>query len=131
MRPILLLAFTALLTACRPEEPAPETTVPTTVTEAELLAAVDCTPHPLPNIRSAALGVAGTLTGRVSPTYPVGQAVSLAARVPLAPPEFPGPGFRWPDAGRIVAPGWVKVRLPPAPDLTGSEWVPPWTGCGS
>lgn len=124
-----LVLIALLLTACRPEEPGPQTTAPPTVTKAELRSAIDRTPRPLPDLRPAALGVAGTLTGQVSPTSPVGQAVSLAARVPLA---APGPGFRLPDAGRIAALGRVEVRLPPAPDLTGSErltpldWVREW-----
>lgn len=118
-----LILIALLLAACRPEEAVPETTAPPTVTEAELRSAIDRTPRPLPDLRPAALGVAGTLTGQVSPTYPVGQAVSLAA---------PGSGFRVPDAGRIAAPGRVEVRLPPAPDLAGSErltpldWVREW-----
>lgn len=121
MRPILLLAFTVLLTACRPEESVPETTVPTTVTEAELLAAVDRTPHPLPDLVPAALGEAGTLTGPASPRFPVGQAVFLG---------WPRPdGTRVPGAGRIPEPGRVEVHLPPEPDLrrreqlTALEWV--------
>lgn len=121
MRPILLLAFMALLTACRPEESVPETTVPTTVTEAELLAAVDRTPHPLPDLVPAALGEAGTLTGPASPRFVMGQAVFLG---------WPSPeGALVPGAGHIAEQGRVKVHLPPEPDLrsrerpTALEWV--------
>lgn len=115
MRLVLLLAVTAFLTACRPEEPVPETTAPSTVTEADLLAAIDRTPHPLPDLRPAVLGEAGTLTGPTSPLFPVGQAVFLG---------WPSPspaGSAVSGAGRILEPGRVEVHLPPEPGPSGRE----------
>lgn len=117
-----LTLIALLLTSCRPEEPDPQPSPAAVVSEAALLAAIDRTAQPLPDLRPAALGKAGTLTGQVSPRYPVGQLVSLAARVPLAAQRT---GFRLPDAGRITEPGRVEVRLPSARDLTGSERLTP------
>ncbi|MEW6423105.1 MAG: hypothetical protein AB1511_15530 [Deinococcota bacterium] len=109
-----LLSCTLLLTACPGPTPPPEPPVD----EATLIAAIDRTPKPLPDLRPAALGEAGTLSGPTSTTFPLGQAVSLEARLT----QFsPGPAFRQPDAGRITAPGRAEVRLPAAPDLASSE----------
>lgn len=113
MRLVLLLAFTGLLTACWPEEPAPETTAPSTVARADLRAAIDRTPRPLPDLVPAALGGAGILTGPISPRFPVEQAVFLG---------WPRPeGARGPGAGRIPEPGRVEVHLPPEPDSSRRE----------
>jgi hypothetical protein len=111
-----LLSCTLLLTACpgntTPPPPAPP------VDEATLIAAIDRTPKPLPDLRPAGLGEAGTLGGPTSTQFPLGQAISLEARLT----QFsPGPAFRWPDAGRITARGRAEIRLPAAPDLAGSE----------
>ncbi|WP_019008621.1 hypothetical protein [Deinococcus aquatilis] len=111
-----LLSCTLLLTACPGDTTPPPPAPP--VDEATLIAAIDRTPKPLPDLRPAGLGEAGTLGGATSAAFPLGQAISLEARLT----QFsPGPAFRLPDAGRITAAGRAEVRLPAAPDLAGSE----------
>jgi hypothetical protein len=109
-----LLACTLLLTACPGTIPPPDPPVD----EATLIAAIDRTPKPLPELRPTGLGEAGTLGGTTSTQFPLGQAIALEARPTRS---SPGPAFRLPDAGRITARGRAEVRLPAAPDLTGSE----------
>lgn len=109
-----------LLTACihDRQDPGPPAPPSPQVGEADLIAAIDLTPRPLPPLRTAALGEAGLLRGPTSTGFSVGQSITLAAR---PAPDSPGSAFRLPDAGRITVRGQAEVQLPAAPDLTRSE----------
>lgn len=116
--PVLLTPL--LLTACihDRQDPGPPAPPSPQVGEADLIAAIDLTPRPLPPLRAAALGEAGLLRGPTSTGFSVGQPITLAAR---PAPGSPGSAFRLPEAGRITVRGQAEVQLPAAPDLTRSE----------
>jgi len=114
-----LLSCALLLTACPRDSNGPGPyPPPPLVDEAALIAAIDRTPRPLPDLRPAALGEAGILEGPTDTRFPVSQTILIVA-VPSR--SSPKTAFQLLDAGRITARGRAMVRLPAAPDLTGSE----------